>query len=435
MKKDELFKLAMMSGRYKSKSWIISVFSLLKEYVKNPSTPYSVTIIDNQWKVWDNNVNEFVTIEELDGKPCDINKPIYRFNEELMIDNRVMNYIDHEPVKTTYGRLLVNYILLIYPFGKKIKYINGEIKVKNIEALITPILVDNDSKEANDPSKITVSELNVFSQACGQMEGFTQLCVPAATKKSITTNPLIKERINQLKEEYKDSLNDPVTIAKIDAEVEKLDREWIKGDPSERFFLNDKAFNVSRKKLYGIYGGEAGLNEGGELDFIDKPLAEGIDVTKLPTLANALRSGSYDRGTQTALGGVAVKQFFRIFQNSNIIEKDCGTKVGVSRKIDSINKSRFIGLYQIVNGKPELITEDNINGLIDKTISIRTPATCKTPLTDYCEICMGEENAKNKSGLGASASAIGSNFMILFLKKFHGTSLKTIRLNLLEDIA
>ena len=92
-------------------------------------------------------------------------------------------------------------------------------------------------------------------------------------------------------------------------------------------------------------------------------------------------------------------------------------------------------MYQIVNGKPELITEDNINGLIDKTISIRTPATCKTPLTDYCEICMGEENAKNKSGLGASASAIGSNFMILFLKKFHGTSLKTIRLNLLEDIA
>jgi hypothetical protein len=179
------------------------------------------------------------------------------------------------------------------------------------------------------------------------MEGFAQLCVPAATKKSITTNPLIKERINQLKEEYKDSLNDPVTIAKIDAEVEKLDREWIKGDPSERFFLNDKAFNVSRKKLYGIYGGEAGLNDGGELDFIDKPLAEGIDVTKLPTLANALRSGSYDRGTQTALGGVAVKQFFRIFQNSNIIEKDCGTKVGVSRKIDSINKSRFIGLYQI----------------------------------------------------------------------------------------
>jgi hypothetical protein len=323
---------------------------------------------------------------------------------------------------------------LIYPFGKKIKYINGEIKVKNIEALITPILVDNDS-EANDPNKITVKELNVFSQACGQMEGFTQLCVPAATKKSITTNPLIKERINQLKEEYKDSLNDPVTIAKIDAEVEKLDREWIKGDPSERFFLKDKAFNVSRKKLYGIYGGEAGLNEGGELDFIDKPLAEGIDVTKLPTLANALRSGSYDRGTQTALGGVAVKQFFRIFQNSNIIEKDCGTKVGVSRKIDSINKSRFIGLYQIVNGKPELITEDNINGLIDKTISIRTPATCKTPLTDYCEICMGEENAKNKSGLGASASAIGSNFMILFLKSMHGRSLKTSKIDILEDIS
>jgi hypothetical protein len=38
MKKDELFKLAMMSGRYKSKSWIISVFSILKEYNKNSST-------------------------------------------------------------------------------------------------------------------------------------------------------------------------------------------------------------------------------------------------------------------------------------------------------------------------------------------------------------------------------------------------------------
>ena len=78
--------------------------------------------------------------------------------------------------------------------------------------------------------------------------------------------------------------------------------------------------------MYGLYGGEAGLGDGTSMEFIDKPLSEGLDKDKLPDMINSLRSGSYDRGTQTVLGGVAVKQFFRIFFRTLIlVQQDRGS--------------------------------------------------------------------------------------------------------------
>lgn len=436
MRKDEFFIRALQVGMYKSKKWVISAFSVFREELNNEpnSIDWKIKAINGIWNVFLPEANDFTPILELDGSTIDSGSPIYRFNEQIVVSGKDIINLNSPKINTTYGILLANYMLLVYPFGSKMDYINGEMKINKIEGMIGERLVDDSSPEAKDPTKITVNEYKEFVKATGQLEGFAQLCVPTVTEKSLTTHPQMKETIQRLKEQYKGQLNDPLIISKIDAEVERLDREWLKGDPSERFYLKDKAFAVTRKKMYGIYGGEAGLGDGTTMDFIDRPLTDGLDTEKLPAMINSLRSGSYDRGTQTALGGVAVKQFFRVFQNSNIVEKDCGSKIGIIRPIRKDNWKRFLGFYHIVNGNAFPINEDTVKALIGKTIEMRSPATCKTSSTDYCETCMGDNNSRSKTGLGAAASEIGSKFMIGFLKSMHGRSLKSEKFNILNDI-
>lgn len=433
MKKSELFKRAMFEELYRSKKWVITAFSIFKSDQNYPD-PYAISNSENIWFVYNPDIKDYEPITDEQGKNIPIHEAVFKFNETVTVFGEHVPNLKEANIVTTYGKLLANYILLIYPFNDKLPYINDEFKIGKIEEMIKEKLVDKYSPDYEDPTKIKIEEYKEFVKAVGQLEGFATLCVPTVTEKALTTNPKTKEVIAELKEKYKGQLNDPLIIAKIDAEVEKLDREWLKGDPSERFFIKDKPYQVTRKKMYGVYGGEAGLGDGSTMDFIDKPLTEGIDVEKLPAMINSLRSGSYDRGTQTALGGVAVKQFFRVFQNSNIVEKDCGSTIGIFRDVRKDNVKRFIGFYHLVNKKSIFITEDIAKTLIGQRIEMRSPATCKTPQTDFCETCMGESNSRNKQGLGAAASDVGSNFMYMFLQSMHGKSLKIEKLDLKSAI-
>lgn len=433
MRKDRLFINAMLSEMYKDKRWIISAFAIIDRTgysISDIKNPWDIVSSEGKWHYWSGLSNKLELIVDDNNNPISSKTPLFKFTDKLRVHPADAVNVP-STVETRYGVLLANYMLLIYPFHNKITYINGEMDIGKIEKEISEKMLDDG--EIN-PSKISIDEYKTFAQATIQLEGYAQLCVPAATEKSITADPNTKQLIRELVERYKDTINEPTTIAKIDSEVGKLDRAWIKGDPSERFYTKDKAYDITRKKMYGVYGGEAGLGDGATMAFIDKPLSEGLDIEKLPDMINSIRSGSYDRGTQTALGGVAVKEFFRVFQNSNISIKDCASEIGIKRKVFKWNFKDFIGFYYFKNKTVELINEDIAKSLIGQIIEMRSPATCKTPLTDYCEVCMGENNSRSKTGLGASASEIGSKFMILFLKSMHGKSLKTEKFDIINDI-
>lgn len=432
MLKDKLFIAAMAAKTYLSKKWVISAFSIMSEYNKT-NTPFEIIRDPTGWLYFDPELNEYKLVLGLDNKPCSPKQPLYSFAERLTI-NQASIPNNKSIVETSYGILLVNFIILVYAFNDKIPYQNKEIKITAIENLIAEKLVGMDEPQAKDPAFITVNEYKEFVKACGQLEGFTQLCVPTYSEKSITTDPAIKKRLEELKKEYEGQLSNPAVIAKIDAELVQMDRDWLKGDPSERFHLQDKSYTTMRKKMYSVYGGEVGLGDGSKMEFIGRPLKDGIKIENLPATNNSLRSGSYDRGQQTALGGVATKEFFRVFQNCNITQKDCGSSIGILRNVRNDNASNFVGLYYIANKKSVLITDENIKSLIGSTIEMRSPATCKTTLTDYCETCMGINNSRSKNGLGAAASEIGSRFMGVFMKSMHGKTLSIVKFDFKEVI-
>lgn len=266
--------------------------------------------------------------------------------------------------------------------------------------------------------------------------GFAQLCVPSATARTMTTDPRIPELRAKLLNKYKDTLHESATVVKIEQELIAMDKEWMKNDPDggDGFYIYGKSYDVVRKKLFLMHGIETAFKDGADIDLVTNNLNEGWDIDKLPTMVNSLREGAYNRGRDTALGGEAVKFLGRVFQNTTIVEEDCGSNLGWSKSITEDNYMGFIGFFKIVPKGSEELTEASLKASVGKSLTIRTPMMCKTPRTGFCVACMGRRNAINPTALGLLAADVGSQMMGIFMAMMHGRSMKVARYSFKDSI-
>ncbi|MND14842.1 hypothetical protein D3C81_193390 [compost metagenome] len=429
MKTADYFLLALNAGAYKKKAWVLSVFSILID-AKERREPYELIRTDKAIYFRDPvDLDNLVLIDD-----ADVKRPLLGFRDKIAITPDLVPNLQ-APITTTCGNLFFNFYVLIYALGKKIPYLEGRQTPKGVEGLIQPRLTSNpvnngENYDPNDLNPIYVSEYKKFNKAMFGLMGFTQLCVPSATPRTMSTDPRIPEMRNKLLEKYAGRLNDPAVISLIDAELIKVDKEWMKNDPDggDGFYVNpNKSYDVVRKKVFLMHGAEAGFKEGTDVDFIPNSLNEGWDIEKLPSMVNSLREGSYNRGRDTALGGEAVKFLGRVFQNTVIAEKDCGSNLGWQKRIDEENYKSYVGFYRITPQGPSLMDEAYLKGQIGKEVLMRTPMLCRTPKTGFCECCMGANNALNPTSLGLLAADVGSQIMGIFMGAMHGKSLKTAK--------
>lgn len=227
-----------------------------------------------------------------------------------------------------------------------------------------------------------------------------------------------------------DQLRDPAEIAKLEAELVAMDKASFKGDPAEKFYLKNKDYEINRKRMFIMFGVESGFAESAEgVNLIVPSLKEGWDITKMSGMVNSLRSGSYNRGHQTALGGESVKYFYRIFQNTVVAEDYCGTKSGMEWVITEKNVKYFIGRYYIDSKnqvQPIPATQESFSkDIIGKKLLVTSPMMCKTKAPSFCAKCVGDVLATTPTGLHVATSDVGSTFMGSFMAKMHGTALKT----------
>lgn len=416
MKKRDYFLYALNNNYFIYKRWIMSVFSITLPSKEDEK----INLFHDEKGLYFYNYDDLrIDIEDVVS-----NEPLFRFKDKLTLKKGDLKNLD-EDVETTYGRALINCILLIYPFGDKIKYINGEISVKQIEKIVLPRFSNDPVDGTNDPNKIYVSEYKKFVDSALSLVGYTQLAIPSATKKSLTTDPRIPEIRKQLLEKYKDRLNDPAVIAEIEKVLIDVDKKWLEGDASEGFFIQDKHFSIVRKKMFLMHGIEKGFKSGGEIELIENSLNEGWDITKLPSMVNSQREGTFNRGAQTALGGEAAKFLGRVFQNAVISEDDCGTKLGWDRLITEKNKGDYEGLYMLVNNKSEVLDSNKLNSLVGKVITVRSPQFCKTEGASFCSKCMGDKISISPTSLTMHAVSVGSQIMSAMMKSMHGKKLET----------
>lgn len=421
MLKRDLYFQAHRDGAHLRKNWVLQAFSVTRFKAAEARELWEFRYRPEGTDTWDG--SQWVEIDDVQPMA-----PVYFANEKLTVSpGEVPNL--HREVETTYGDVLFNWRVLVYAFGEHFEYTTGPIDVGAIERKIAELMKDDPLPgETEDESVLYVSKYLKFGQACADLAGFTQLWVPAATPKTLQTHPDSRKLRAELLEKYKDRLHDPAIIAEIQNALVDLDKEWLKDDPSMGFFMNDKQFNTARKRMFMIHGPEAGFSEGGSAELIVNSLDEGWDMDKMPAMINSLRAGSYFRGALTALGGESVKFFMRIFQNTRISEKDCGTTLGMEKLVTSDNYKSLVGFYEVTPQGPVGLTEEYLKSKIGHSLVVRSPLYCKTGLADFCEKCMGDTNAANPMSLGAEASQIGSAFMYVMMKAAHAKELKTARL-------
>lgn len=434
MTKLEWFLAAAKYGRYKQKHWIMRCFSLSRgvsnrvrrkkawdiKYVPGESAksmPAGVNFYDGE--------GALVTLSDYTYNPKKPEPP-FKFKEGVdLVPGDVANL--NAKVRTTYGNIVANYMVLVYPFRSILPFRVGRFSLRDVEKDIEKLLTTNpdDMEAPRDPNIMYVVDYLKYTRGAGMLAGISHLCVPSATEKSMTTHPDMDKLKKKLLEQYKGRLHDPVVIAAIEKELVALDTEYLKGDLSEGFLLSKKSRNVIRKKSHILVGLITAFDESGKGELVPRSLADGVIAEDLVAMANDTREGSYDRGADTALGGYEVKQMLNITQNTVIVGEDCGTKLTFPMTISKDNMDTLNGSYAQVGKELVLLDPDTIGKYLGTTLNVRTPYFCRQTKSNICKVCVGAMYASRPTSLPSAISSIGSAFMSIFMASMHAKVLET----------
>jgi hypothetical protein len=339
----------------------------------------------------------------------------------ILNPGEILNYKGSEPVDTSIGIFITNYLLLVYPFGDVIGYMNTEIKISMLEKKIAYCMINN-QVTIRDVKDKYINTLSLFGQAC-------EMVNPGISEKTITIPQSITDLRERLVRENREAIEagDVAVMSDIEKQLIAAYRTYLEGDPSMHFLLKAKYFNVTLKKLFLTQGMTEVFGSPGKFVFVDNPMGNGWKQKDLPTIFNEVRSGSYSRAIETADGGVIAKLILRVLQDTRIDTDDCGTTNGEDVFATKDSLEDFLWNYVVnKNGSTTLITEESIPSLVGKDLVIRTPGYCKAT-KGFCAKCFGNlfEELGQKA-FAPVANDFARNQTTSALKAMHGKSHNTV---------
>lgn len=340
----------------------------------------------------------------------------------------VSNYTGDHPLPTSIGRIITNYVLLCQTIGDVIPYINETTKGSTIGDRVRKELLAD---------RITTDQYRAFATNEYWIGHSPELFSPNITPRALSTSANLHKIRDEDLALYKDAIKagDTVKMSQLEQKWIGIDKADLKGDPSLRYLLSGKAFNVVRKKLYVTYGMVENMGSKGNYTFIPQSLEEGWTQDALPTIASETRFGSYSRGIETADGGTVSNDILQVFQNTRVTVQDCGTKRTFDVAIHAGNAASFIYRNFLTDaGVIETVQPESFKDNIGKTIRFRSPLYCSAKSEGYCFVCMGKLFEKlDQKVMAATVLTIGSQIATFALKRMHGTSIKTINLTTLDQ--
>lgn len=416
MKRLDLFILGMKHERWRYRLWRNSLFCVTGLPSGHDPLPYDLDYLPTGVVYFDPDTNKWEPVE--DGQ---VDEALYNDRELAAFPaGSVPNHPDS--IQTTYGRMLFNWMVVCYAFGTKIPF-QHKVKPYDIVKQFVNDVVDEDADVPEDQRCFRPSEVERFIQALFEITSLCSYITPTGSVKTLSTHPdMIKER-ERLFKEHASKLHDPATITEIQNKLVDMDKAWLKGDDAEDYYISNSSYSVKRKKMFVMHGIEASFQSPGKFDLIPTSLSEGWDMSKLPAKYNAIREGSFDRGHDTALGGEKVTFLQRVYQNTKIIEGDCGTPLVDRRVLTKQNYQAYKGMNIMLDGKPVELTDQVAQAHIGKVVALRRPILCQAPLTDFCSVCTTRALAKNPRAIAAEIAAVGSGIMLAFMSSMHGVEL------------
>ena len=410
--------------------WLTNMFSYVAEAEYEDEF---ILIKDKQFyvKLKSQEDNEDVSIYLLKD---DYIEPILTPKLKIKVAANSIPYLT-EDIDTTAGRLITNYLLILRIFKGKISYINDKFDVSTIEnKYVIKLLASPDDE--NLDKKITIDEYTKFIDTVSFLTRLNRFIVYAGGPDFMMRPDGIeayrKKLIEEAKKKYgEDAMERLDVIGEIDKKLEAYEKEATKDDPTMLMDVAGKT-KQAMKKMFGAYGhGGDFFYDDGKAHYLENSLEEGWDDTKeaITILYNDIRTGSYSRGAETQKGGYAAKQGLRATTDLKIVKGDCGSKVGLDTLITEKNKGTFIGRYTIVNGKPVLLTDENINKYINKVIPLRSPMFCHIE-DNFCSTCMGESSINYQNGIAIMVINMAGAILNISMKAMHDQSIKIVDLNL-----
>lgn len=353
--------------------------------------------------------------------------PLFSFQEEIEVDPSWLPSISSK-LTTKIGQLLVNALVLYPSVGKKVDYLNGKIKVSDIEAIFVNRVRNDDVAKETD---IRVSEMVDCIDRLTFLSNLATLIAVAATPKTVTKPTGIDEVKKELFAQYKDQLHDPVKVVELESKLAAFDEEYLKDDAAAPNILNKKS-RTARKKMFLTYGETKDFVKTDDVNVVLSPLLDGLDTSpeNFPKYMNDLRIGAYARGASTALSGYVYKILQRSIAGIYISPTACNTTNGIARRIDKTNHKKLVGRYVKDKGWKLVATIDEAKQYIDKDVVTRSPMFCTTGGNMVCYACMSENYKNTPSGTTNLAADISSVLMNMFLKLNHGTITEVVDLQL-----
>ena len=434
MDKVEYFIKALASGAWKHREWIFSTFTIAHLNAlgfKRKVYPYQLVVQDGTYYFYDPERN----MELTELAPYGTVDPLFPHDELLIAPAGCIANLQ-EDKKTTYGNLLFNAVALAHPFGAEIKYVNKFIAPKAIQNLFLEKIIEDPEDGVIPPGKVTVSQVHTHQNAMYNIIGnLSLICLQSTSRRMYIVDKSIIALRDKLLKEHENQLSDLSVVADIVKQLVTALRESYKNDPASGFLILDKHFETILMRTQVMHGVEHSFNNDGSFALIIKSLSEGWDLDYFTELNNSARMGSFNRGANTALGGEAVKFFYRRYQNSRLVDKDCGSKVTITKVVTKFNVARIIGNYYVEDGAMVKITRETAPSLLGRTIEFRDPTGCQAGGMDYCVYCLGENFKNNPTAIPNIMAEVPSQWMYIFMKKMHGESLSNVEFDFNKHMA
>lgn len=413
--KVDYLKLAVEKRLPNKKAWVIDMFSITE--MAEPM-PNFISYRPDGSVCYINETGELVQITG-----AKIGKPLFTRDEMIELPAGFISTIK-KPIITTIGCFLVNLCTFYYPFGDRVEYMNSFIPPKEIDKVWYDLVMNKN---------ITVDELMASYAGTSQVSGYNWLFANSITERSLRPAPAAVKYLKKALVENKGKLHIPEVVADIQNEVVRLDKEWIAGDPEEgfNFIVKDKTYRVARMDT--LY---AQVLEEMPDAIITPALKDGLTIDKFVASVNKSMKGSIDRGNNTALGGVAVKEIVRLFEGTRIVMEDCGTNLWIDTLVNKTIVDNLVGRYVFSGKSTVLMDEAYIKGHVGKVLKLRDPRTCKSGKKDgeklFCRYCSGEALAANPDAVTAQGISYGSVLLYIFMAAMHGKALEVVKLDLNE---
>lgn len=331
--------------------------------------------------------------------------------------------------KTTVGIFIVNKYIFedLGIFGYVNKPITGKINGK----------IDKQLAAALKAGDITREQYGVYIDKTQWLYGgpLAFIINTSLSETVLTLPPGAKKKREQLLKDNDAGIraNDPQVSFKVEHEVVEaaLQEMRTRNDPAMALFDSGCGIDpFNQYKTIFVMKGAVQDNTGESptgFKIVTSNYDTGVTKEDMPKIADTVVTSAYSSGVATQDSGTNGKKYNALFQRVRIQPRgsDCGTKDTIEAHITEDNTDDYMYRYIIDGGKLVMLTPENIDKYIGKTVHMRSGLHCKAHDPEYCSKCVGDRLYRiGIRNIGFTFLTISGSTLNAALKKKHDVSIK-----------